>query len=132
MPSYSTEDISKVRFERAEECLEAARQNMELQDFKTAANRSYYAVFHSMRAVLAFDKFDSKKHSGVISEFRRRYIKTGLLPEELSPIITKLFIVRGSSDYEDFFVISKEEVTEQYQNAVKFVEAIKAYLKRRE
>ena len=105
---------------------------MELQDFKTAANRSYYAVFHSMRAVLAFDKFDSKKHSGVISEFRRRYIKTGLLPEELSPIITKLFNVRGSSDYEDFFVISKEEVTEQYQNAVKFVEAIKAYLKRRE
>jgi uncharacterized protein (UPF0332 family) len=34
-----------------------------------------------MRAVQALDGFDSKKHSGVISAFRKDYIKTGIFPE---------------------------------------------------
>lgn len=33
---------------------------MELGDYKTVANRSYYAVFAAMRAMLALDGFDSK------------------------------------------------------------------------
>ena len=33
-----------------------------------------------MRAVLVFDNFDSSKLSGVIAEFRRRYIKEGGAP----------------------------------------------------
>ena len=43
-------------------------------------HRSYYAIFHAMRAVLALDGIDMKRHSGVMSEFRRLYIKTGILP----------------------------------------------------
>ena len=53
------------------------------------ANRSYYAVFAAMRAVLALQGFDSKKHSGIIAEFRREYIKSGLLPKELSQHVLK-------------------------------------------
>lgn len=63
-----------------------------------------------MRAVLALDGIDMKKHSGVISEFRRRYIRTGLLPEELSVIISKAFDLRTDCDDDDFYLISKEEV----------------------
>ena len=36
-------------------------------NYESAANRSYYAVFHAMRAVLAFDEIDMKRHSGIIS-----------------------------------------------------------------
>ena len=32
-----------------------------------------------MRSVLAFDDIDMKHHSGIISEFRRLYIKTNVL-----------------------------------------------------
>ena len=131
MPSYDVKDISAVHMEKAEECLGDARKNIGSQSYKTAANRSYYAVFHSMRAVLAFDKFDSKKHSGVISEFRRRYIKTGIFEAEMSDIIANLFNIRGKSDYDDFFVISKAEVEEQVENAEKFVNAVKEYLQNR-
>jgi hypothetical protein len=38
--------------------------------FETAANRSYYCIFNAMRAVLSLDRFDSKKHSGIIDAFR--------------------------------------------------------------
>lgn len=120
--------LSYARSIRAKECLEAAKLLLGSGDFKSAANRSYYAVFHAMRSVLAFDGIDMKHHSGVISEFRRLYIKTGILDKSLSPIITELFNIRQDSDYDDFFVISKAEAVEQIANAEAFLAAIQQYL----
>jgi len=120
--------LSNARYLRAQECLEAARLLLDAGDFKSAANRSYYAVFHAMRSVLAFDGIDMKHHSGIISEFRRLYIKTGILDKSLSPIISVLFNTRQDSDYDDFFVISKAEVAEQITNADTFLSAIGQYL----
>ena len=120
--------LSNARYLRAQECLEAARLLLDAGDFKSAANRSYYAVFHAMRSVLAFDGIDMKHHSGIISEFRRIYIKTGILDKSLSPIISVLFNTRQDSDYDDFFVISKAEVAEQITNADTFLSAIGQYL----
>ena len=120
--------LSNARYIRAKECLEAAKLLLEAGDYKSAANRSYYAVFHAMRSVLAFDEIDMKHHSGIMSEFRRLYIKTEILDKSLSPIITMLFDIRQESDYDDFFVISKEEVVEQIENAATFLAAIQQYL----
>ena len=63
--------LSKARLEQAGDCLRAAKTLLGIEDFKGAANRSYYAVFHAMRAVLALDGIDRKHHSGIITEFRR-------------------------------------------------------------
>jgi uncharacterized protein (UPF0332 family) len=100
-------------------------------DYKAAANRSYYAVFSAMRAVLALDGLDFKKHSGVIAEFRKSYIKTGVFSTELSRIIDSLKDVRQSSDYDDFYLISKEEIAEQVEDAGLFVNAVSGYLAER-
>jgi len=78
--------------------------------------------------VLAAEGFDSKKHSGVMAAFRQRYIKTGIFPTEFSNVIGDAFIIRGRSDYEDFYVISKEEVIKQLENARTFLAAVEAYL----
>ncbi len=82
-----------------------------------------------MRAVLAFDGIDMKHHSGVISEFRRLYIKTGIFDADMSQIISLLFNVRTDSDYDDFYVVSKEETVEQFENAKYFLREIEDYLK---
>ncbi len=66
--------LSKLRFEHAEECAHAAEALYRADDLRGAANRSYYAVFHAMRAVLALDGIDRKHHSAIIAEFRLRYI----------------------------------------------------------
>ncbi len=76
--------LSDVRLGHALECLDTAQKVMELGDYKCAANRSYYAVFHAMRAVLVYDCIYAKKHSSIISEFRRLYIKTGVFDKEMS------------------------------------------------
>lgn len=123
--------LSEARLAHAEECLDTAKKIIAIGDYKCAANRSYYAVFHAMRAVLAYDRFDSKKHSGVIAEFRRLYVKTGVFNIETSDIVSNLFDIRTNSDYDDFFIVSKEDVEEQVANAEKFVVEIKQYLDRK-
>lgn len=120
--------LSAVRFEHAEECLEAAKNLLQSQNYKSSANRSYYAVFHAMRAVLALNMIDMKHHSGIISEFRKLYIKTGIFDIKLSQIISVLFDIRNDSDYDDFFIVSKEEVVEQIKNAEYFLSEIRKYL----
>ena len=121
--------LSKLRLDIAKERLAFADDILRLGDFKTVANRSYYAVFSAMRAVLALDGFDSKKHAGIISEFRKNYIKTGLLPKELSPIIDALVEIRQGSDYDDFYIVSVAEAGEQLKNAAKFISYVEKFLR---
>ena len=97
-------------------------------DYKSVANRLYYAIFSAMRAVLALDGFDSKKHSGIIARFRQSYIKTGTFSTEMSKIIDDLEVIREDSDYDDFYIISKEDVMLQYQRAEFFVSEVERYL----
>lgn len=56
--------LSQTRLNIAKERIEFADEILALGDYKTVANRSYYAVFSAMRAVLALDGFDSKKTFG--------------------------------------------------------------------
>ena len=69
--------LSKYRIEQAEQCLNSARLLAQAGDFRGAANRSYYAIFHAMRSVLALERKDFAKHSGVSAYFRKEYIKSG-------------------------------------------------------
>lgn len=120
--------LSDARFDHAKECLDAAKSLHASSNYKSAANRSYYAIFHAMRAVLAFDGIDMKHHSGIISEFRKLYIKTNIFDIKLSQIISVLFDIRTESDYDDFFIISKYEVQEQIENAEYFLTEIEKFL----
>lgn len=42
------QDLSKYRLEQVEQCLQSANILLNNHDYKGAANRSYYCVFHSM------------------------------------------------------------------------------------
>lgn len=121
-------DLSRARFDRACACLRTARFNREIDDCRAAANRSYYAIFHAMRAVLALEEVDMSKHSGVMAEFRKRYLKTEILDRRLSATISQAFEVRNASDYDDFYIIAREDVDLQIKNAEAFLKDICAYL----
>ena len=121
-------NLSKIRLDNAKERIAFADEILAIGDYKTVANRSYYAVFSAMRAVLALDGIDSKKHSGIIAEFRKNYLKTEILPKTLSPMIDALVEIRQGSDYDDFYVVSKDEVCEQLENAKIFVSEVEKFL----
>ena len=83
-----------------------------------------------MREVLVFDDFDSSKHSGVIAEFRRRYIKEGIFPIEISKMIGSAFTIRNASDYDDMFIASKSETEEQINDAEYVYRILSEYISR--
>lgn len=120
--------LAEYRLEQANTCIKSAIVLVGAEDYKGAANRAYYAIFHCMRSVLALDGHDFAKHSGVSAYFRKEYIKTGIFDVEYSDIIKEAFDIRSDSDYDDFFVISKEEVEEQITNAGKFYDKVKSYI----
>lgn len=120
--------LSRYRMKESKQCIKSAKVLVEFDDYKGAANRSYYAIFHAMRSVLALEKKDFSKHSGVSAYFRKEYIKTGIFDVELSDIITEAFVVRSDSDYDDYYQISKADVLEQINNAEKFSNIIEQYL----
>ena len=74
---HEIETLCRYRLERAKEDLQAAHVNHESGLFKAAINRSYYAIFHSIRAVNILDGFDASKHSSVIAHFNQYYVHTG-------------------------------------------------------
>lgn len=121
-------ELATYRLEKSKGDLNDAVKTLDLQMYDTASNRSYYAIFHAARAVLALDGKDFKKHSGVISAFQKDYIKTGIFDKKMSNIIKAAFDMRTDSDYEDFFEISPEEVSTQVKEAEQFVNCIDAYL----
>ena len=121
-------DMSNYRYEQATQCLQSSKALIALDDYKGAANRSYYCVFHAMRSVMALANVDFGNHGQVIGYFRREYIKTKIFPKEMSRIIDTLFKVRNKCDYDDFYVISKEDVSNQLSSAEYFLSEIRKYL----
>lgn len=121
-------DLARYRLETAKQCIISAKALIDISDYKGAANRSYYAIFHCMRSVLALVSMDFSKHSAVGAYFRKAYIKTGIFDVSMSDIISEAFDVRSDSDYNDYFAISKKEVEEQVTNAQYFYDKVKEYV----
>ena len=107
----SLEDLAQYRIKRAWEMLEAAKENLKIGQYKTALNRSYYAVFHAMRAANILRGFDSSKHSGVIAFFTKEFLKTEYMDRKLS------FIIKSSSEAE-----------KQVENAGLFVAEVERFI----
>ena len=81
-----------------------------------------------MRAVLTFDEIDSSKHSGIIAEFCRRYIKEGVFPAEISKMIGEAFMIRNASDYDDMFIANKADTVIQITNTDYIYKILSEYI----
>ncbi len=124
--------LCKYRMERAKEDLHAAENNHQSGFYKAAINRSYYAIFHSIRAVNILDGFDSSKHSSVIAHFNQFFVHTGTFDRKIYKLIDGAYRIREKCDYSDFFIASKEDSAIQLAHAETFFNAVKEYISRKE
>lgn len=63
------------------------------------ANRLYYASFHAVNALLIHDGHSVRTHHGASAMFRQLYIKTGILPVQVSEHYSVLQTMRDKADY---------------------------------
>jgi uncharacterized protein (UPF0332 family) len=130
LPEYSEEQLSlsKLRLENAESDCASAQIEFEHGHYKAANNRAYYCIFHAIRAILALECVDYKSHSQLLGHFNKYYIHTGKFDMSHSRIISKTNSLRANSDYNDFFIATKEESAEAISGAKEFLAAVTNYL----
>ena len=127
----SIKELSLYRFSKASEDLLASEVMLKESLYKVSINRSYYAIFHAMRAVTALVGYDSSKHSGIIAYFNQNFVKLGEFDKESSKIVKNASFLREKSDYEDFYIVSKQQAEKQIQDAKRFLVMVELYLKRK-
>ena len=120
--------FANYRLERAKLDLSDAEFSYKNNRFLNANNRAYYSIFHAIRAVLALEKKDFKRHKDVLAYFNQYYIKTEIFPKMISKKISEASKVREDSDYDDEFEPSAEETKFQIETARELINLVEKYL----
>ncbi|MGN0305030.1 MAG: HEPN domain-containing protein [Lachnospiraceae bacterium] len=123
------DDLIKYRLSTAQEKLTSAKLLLDAGLYKDSIGRSYYAIFSAIRAILAIRQVDFTKHAGVIAYFQKEFIKTEIFDKRYSKYLQQAFQIRNSCDYDDFFIVSKQDAKEQYERAKEILAVIEEYVK---
>ena len=120
--------LSSARLKRSRQHLKSARDLLHNDDYADSVSRSYYAIFQAARALLAIAGLDSRKHSGVISLFNQRFIKTGKLSKQWGVVLKDARRSREMADYTELAEFTREDAAEQAADAEAFVLAVEALM----
>jgi len=122
-------NLALNRLKQAEESLDEARYLFDgRKSPRSVINRAYYAMFYSILALLIFEQYASSKHSGVLSFFNSRFVKTGIIEKDLGRAVNKAFDLRQRGDYREEVDLRREVVEPFLDRARKFIDAVKNHL----
>ena len=124
-----SKELVKHRLEQAKEDLKASKALYDLKLYKSSNNRAYYSIFHSIKAILALEPIDFKKHKDVVGHFNKNYVHTEIFPRNMGRKITRASKIREDSDYDDEFVVKPEDTLEQIQTAEELIKLTEEYIK---
>ena len=117
------------RLEQARESLSDARMLFEKNGTPQGiVNRSYYAMFYAVLALLVSIDRGTSKHKGVIALFDQEFIKHNIFPKEMSAMLHRAFDMRLTGDYREMLKINKEQAAEILDSAIEFVNSIEEKL----
>ncbi len=128
MTDRRKEEIFRYRTEQAAQALDHTRTLLAIDGFGAAVNRSYYAMFYAVLALLATRDLGTSKHAGAIALFDREFVKAGVLSKDLSKHIHQAFDLRQDSDYRELVVVSRSSAEETLSNSDESVARIKQHL----
>lgn len=124
-------DLSGYRLSLAKQTLANAKMCLDNQFYRDCINRSYYVAFYAVKAVLAIENVDFKRHKDAVAYFNKTYVATEIFPKELGKRLGRMKMMREESDYSDFFIASEEDAVKQYNAAEYIVDSVEQYLKRK-
>jgi uncharacterized protein (UPF0332 family) len=123
------ETLLHYRMDQARETLREAGILLEASALRGTINRTYYAMFYAVLALLATQTIGASKHSAIISLFDREFVKTGVFPRGMSRTLHVAFDRRQTHDYGETAPITRQTAEEALADASVFVAAIEAYLR---
>ncbi len=128
MMTDNVKALMSYRPEQAAESLAAGKLLLEQGLFRPSINRSYYAMFYSVLALLTPRREETSKHGRAIALFDKEFVKTGVFSKEFSRWLHEAFDLRQRSDYSPQFHPTLEDARGVLDQATSFVIEIKAKL----
>ena len=122
--------LAKVRMDRAKELLDEATELLEKGSYKSANNRAFYAIEKSIKALLAIKHVEVSTHNGALKQFNYIFIYNGdgtFGPPDYQKIAGAEQI-RNASDYDDFYIASKDETRQLVENTKCILDKIAKYI----
>ena len=123
----SRKDLVLYRIESAKEDLKSAKILLNAESYKAANNRAYYAIFHAINAIHALTGVAYKRHKDAIANFNKDYVRTEIFPRRIGRQIASAEEIRHASDYDDFYIATKNEAEEQIVLAEEFIQMVEKY-----
>ena len=127
--SETIQDLVLYRIETAKSDLKSAEVLLNAGEYRGANNRAYYSIYHAISAIHALNGKAYKRHKDSLGNFNKEYIKTGIFPRTLGRRIAEAEEIRHASDYDDFYIATKEEAEEQIMTADELIRLIEIYCK---
>lgn len=121
-------DLALYRIQTAKSTLDAARILLDAEEYRGANNRAYYAAFYAINAVHALEGNSYKRHKDAIGNFNKNFVKTGIFPKEIGRKVSEMEEIRHASDYDDFYIASKEESVRQIAVADELIQLVEKYI----
>ena len=129
MDNETIEGFARYRLNKAKETLETAKMIFnEGKDFTSANNRAYYAIFYAIRAVLAIEETDFKRHKDVLAYFNKEYVNKEIFPKMIGRKISQAQRIREDSDYDDDYEPSLEKTEQHINTAGELVDLVEKYI----
>ena len=122
-------DIQKL-ISRASKNIKSAELLWREEDFESAVSRAYYAMFYAAEAVLWTQNLRFSSHKGVISNFGKHFIKTGIFNAQLGSHLRSAFDRRLAGDYMYDMSTTESEARETLEWAREFVGEVIKYLEK--
>lgn len=116
------EALARHRMDRAYQTLSEGEHLIAEGASIGAVNRLYYAAFYAARSLLATQRLDSSKHSGVISLFHKHFVKTSLFNRDTAKTPSRSFEKRQTSDYADYASIALADVRALHEEVRGFID----------
>jgi len=121
--------MARAHLEKAFERLRVAEKLFHDGDYEDAVSRAYYAMYHAAKAALSTVNVFPKTHEGVVSEFGRRFVLTGVFQRELGKDLADAKAARETYEYSVTATVGKSEAEAILSNAQRFVDTVKRRLK---
>lgn len=123
-------NLIKYRIERAYSVLQEAHDNARLGHWNLAGNRLYYTVFHMCQALLLSEGETPRRHAGMIHKIGLDFITSGKLDRKYGRLITRLYELRQSGDYDEKYNATEEEVMPYFAQVETLLKEMQALIAR--
>ena len=117
-----------LELDRVEKTLGEFRLLVRNGMWSLAGNRLYYALFHTVSALLIYNHHEVGTHRGAVNRFSLYFVKTGIFTAAEGRMYSLLQKLREDSEYNCYIDVDKEDVEGFIEPTLQLIEKIKCHI----